>query len=228
MRLRPSIRLTTSNGYTIVVDTGPDFRQQALRSNMSRLDAVFITHQHADHLMGLDDIRRFSWIKEDPIDVWGNADVVKRLHTVYPYIKEQLSPGLAVPKVRFRHWQEPITIDGMTFTPFDVPHANLPCYGLRISNGTFDIGYVPDCSDLPPDALKKLQGVDMMILNALRMEPHPHHLSFDQSLSFLKQINASHSWLTHMGCPIDYDEATALLPDRCSLAYDGCIIDLNP
>jgi phosphoribosyl 1,2-cyclic phosphate phosphodiesterase len=227
MRRRPSIRLTATDQTTVLIDTGPDFRDQALSFGITQLDAVFITHQHADHVMGLDDIRRFTWMRTEPLLVRAHEDTVTRLRALYPYISEQHTRGTAVPRARFIPWNQPVTIGPFTLKPFGVPHTSLPCYGIRICTEGLDVGYVPDCSGLPSSARDALAGVDVLILNALRIEPHPAHLSLQQSLDLIAELSPPRAYLTHMGCPIDYDQVSPTLPDAVHLAYDGLELGLE-
>lgn len=224
-RLRASILLSDET-RTVLVDVGPDFREQALRAGIRQLDAVFVTHQHSDHTMGLDDLRRFTWSREHPLPVWADPSARDRLKVVYPYAVTTRKPGQAVPVVEFKSWTAPVAVAGMRFTPFPVPHGNLPCYGIRIDTPDGRIGYVPDCSDLPPDAMRELQDLDLMILNAMRDTPHPSHLTFDRSRELLESIAAKRSFFTHMGCSLNYHTLQPGLPDGIELAYDGLEVEL--
>lgn len=225
IRRRPAIHLDDGD-VSVVVDVGPDFRDQALTFGIDRLDAVFVTHSHADHVMGLDDVRRYTWIRKAPLPVWAEPAARKRLGLLYPYVAEERGPALAVPRIHFLDWMEPVEVGSLCFTPFPVPHGNLPCAGVRIDTPAGAIGYVPDCSDLPPEALARLEGLEVMILNALRFHPHPSHLTFDRSRELLEQIGAPRSFFTHMGCPLDYHEIQPTLPDGLDLAYDGLVVEL--
>jgi len=225
IRRRPSIQIQDQH-VSVVVDVGPDFRDQALTFGIERLDAVFITHQHADHVMGMDDVRRLTWIREAPVPVWAEPAALDRLRILYPYVAEERTPASAVPRLRFKRWTEPVEIGSLRFQPIPVPHGSLPCVGVRIDTPRGSVGYVPDCSDLPPSALRALKGVDIMILNALRKAPHPSHLAFDRSRVLLEEINAPRSYFTHMGCPLDYREIQPTLPDGLDLAWDGLVVDV--
>lgn len=219
-RLRASILLSDGT-RTVLVDVGPDFRQQALRAGIRQLDAVFVTHQHSDHTMGLDDLRRFSWARETPLPVWADSDTRERLKRVYPYAGTSRRAGQAIPLVEFNAWTEPVTIGDMCFRSFPVPHGNLPCFGVRIDTPSGRIGYVPDCSDLSPEAMNLLEDLDVMILNALRETPHPSHLTFDRSRHYLERLNAKRSFFTHMGCSLDYHVLQPTLPAGIEMARDG-------
>jgi phosphoribosyl 1,2-cyclic phosphate phosphodiesterase len=215
-----------SGDISIVVDVGADFRDQVLTFGVTHLDALFITHEHADHVMGLDDVRRFTWKRETPLNIYAHPEVCIRLQTLYPYVAPDTAPGKAVPQVAFRPWSDPVSLGDLTLTPFPVPHGGLPCYGIRIDSPEGSIGYVPDCSDLPADIRHHLKDLDVMILNALRIRPHPNHLTFDRSRELLEEVGASRSFFTHMGCPLDYTTIAPTLPGHLEMAYDGLTVSL--
>ncbi len=227
VRRRSSLRLTDTDSNTIVIDVGPDFRDQAITFGIEKLDAVMITHQHADHVMGLDDIRRFTWQQPGPLTIWVEPGSLDRMNTLYPYVAQERSPAKAVPLVEFRAWQGPVRVGAWELIPHPVPHGDLPCVGVEIRCRAFRAGYVPDASGLPNDLIAHLQGVDVMILNALRHDPHPSHLSLEQSIELLKQIGATRSFVTHMGCPLDYHTLKTELPDRIEPAKDGLVIEVE-
>jgi phosphoribosyl 1,2-cyclic phosphate phosphodiesterase len=214
------------DSHTVLIDVGPDFREQALQADIRRLDAVFITHQHSDHTMGLDDVRCFTWARDSPLPIWSDAHTCARLKQVYPYAAATPTPGQAVPRVAFTPWSQPVRVGDMCFTPFPVPHGNLPCYGVHIDTPNGRIGYVPDCSELPPEAMLHLQNLDIMILNALRDRPHPSHLTFERSREYLETLSAKRSFFTHMGCSLDYTKIQPALPSGLEMARDGLEVEL--
>jgi len=225
-RRRPSL-LVEAPHMNIVIDTGPDFRDQALTFELNQLDAVFITHQHADHVMGFDDVRRFTWSRHEPLPVFADPATLNRLRILYPYVSELRIPGRAVPKVRFLPWTEPLELDGIRFTSLPVPHDHLPCRGVLIETPNARAAYIPDCSDLPPALDPLLAGIDLLILNALRIEPHPAHLTLDQALQHLTRLAPRRALLTHMGCALDYDTITPCLPPGVEMAFDGLRVHLH-
>ena len=220
IRRRPALQLQ-HHDLSIIIDTGPDFRDQVLTFGIHRVDAVFFTHEHSDHVMGFDDVRRFTWHRDTPMPVYAAPPTLTRLQSVYSYVSPVRVPGKAVPKVAFLPWSTPVTLGPFRLQPFEVPHGDLPCRGIRIETDTHTLGYVPDCADLPPDSLAHLRGVDTMVLNALRHAPHPAHLTLERSLELLHQIGAPQSFLTHMGCDFDYPTLNPALPHGISMAYDG-------
>jgi len=225
IRRRPSIHLS-SKDTSVVIDTGADFRDQVLTFKVPHLNAVFITHAHADHVMGLDDIRRFTWGQDEPLGLYAGPETLERLKDLLPYAAPSRSAGKAVPQIRFLEWKKPVTVGPFTLTPFPVPHGGMECMGIRIDSPEGAIGYVPDCSDLPADIRHHLKDLDVMILNALRLRPHFKHLTLERSIELLKEIGATSSYITHMGCPIDYNAVSPTLPPYLHLAYDGLEINL--
>lgn len=225
IRRRPSVHVSCGD-ISVVIDVGPDFRDQVLTFGLSHLDGVLITHAHADHVMGLDDIRRFTWQRDSPLDLYAAPQTLTRLQELLPYAAPSRSPGKAVPQLTFNQWTDPVTFGPLTFTPFPVPHGDLECMGIRIDTPEGAIGYVPDCSDLPAEIRSHLRELDVMVLNALRLTPHPNHLTLDRSRELLEEIGAERSLFTHMGCPIDYLKVSPTLPPHLELAYDGLEIVL--
>jgi phosphoribosyl 1,2-cyclic phosphate phosphodiesterase len=227
IRRRPSVHIE-HGPLSVVIDTGPDFRDQVLSFGLRHLDAVFITHQHADHVMGLDDVRRFTWTRESPLPVYADPDTLTRLRMLYPYVApRRTAAAAAVPQVEFRPWTGTQNIGPLRFRSFPVPHGPLPCFGVRIDAPDGSIGYVPDCSSLPDAIIDILAGVDIMILNALRDTPHPSHLTLERSLYYLARISAPRSYLTHMGCPLDYYQLNDTLPPGVEMAWDGLQLHLT-
>lgn len=225
IRRRPSLHLLAEE-TSLVIDVGADFRDQVLTFGVPHLDGVFITHAHADHVMGLDDIRRFTWTQKEPVGLYAGPQTLSRLQELLPYAAPARAPGKAVPQIEFRKWTHPVTYGSFTLTPFPVPHGDLECLGVRIDTPEGSAAYVPDCSDLPAEIRPHLEMLDVMILNALRLRPHPSHLTLERSKELLQEIGARESYITHMGCPIDYPTVSPTLPPTVHLAYDGLEIDL--
>jgi len=227
VRRRSSLCLTDSDSVTAVIDVGPDFRDQALTFGITQLDAVMITHQHADHVMGLDDIRRFTWQRNEPLHIWAEPGSIDRLKTLYPYVARERSPSKAVPLVEFVPWDAPVQVGAWELIPLPVPHGDLPCVGVEIRCGHQRIAYIPDASGLPDQLMEQLQGMDVMILNALRHVPHPSHLTLEQSVEYLQAIGAKRSFVTHMGCPLDYHVLVEELPEGIEPARDGLSLEIG-
>ncbi len=233
-----SIERIGPNGSTnVVIDTGPDFREQMLDANISRLDAVLYTHGHADHVHGIDDLRGFALIQRERINVYSNAATVKRLHEGFGYCFKSPNPKMYPPIlvantiVPF----EPLTIEGeggaIEILPVEQRHGPIVSLGYRISCGrTRDVCYSSDISGLDDNAQSHLKDLGVWIVDALQYEPHISHFSLSQSLEWIEKIKPDRAILTHMHIPLDYDIVQEETPQHVSPAYDGLsfTIELTP
>ena len=224
-RMRSSITVEAEQ-TVILVDTTPDFRSQALAHNVRQVDAVLLTHTHADHIFGFDDIRRFNTLKKGPIPVYGSAPVIERMETIFDYVvPDKLTPGFFVPLIHFTPFVSVFQIGPFSITPVEVAHGHLPTHGFIFETGNARIGYFPDCKSMTPETIAQLQNLDVMILDALRHRDHPTHLNLEESQNFLERINAKQSWMIHMCHDLDHEETESGLPDTIRLAYDGLVLE---
>ncbi len=216
-RLRTSI-LIEAQDHTFVVDTGPDFRQQMLREQVKRLDAVIFTHAHRDHTAGLDDVRAYNYMQQSDMPVYGSEAVLEQLRVEYAYaFVEKTYPG--IPRLNLHSIDGlPFSINGVSFLPLPVMHLHMPVNGFRIGN----FSYITDANYIPPDTLTKLNGTEILVLNALQREQHISHFNLDEALQIVEEIRPRHTFLTHishrMGLHADVEKE---LPDDVSLAFDG-------
>lgn len=221
-RLRCSIYLSEGDTH-VVVDTGPDFRQQMLRGRIDRLSAVVYTHAHRDHIAGLDDLRSFNFLEKRPMDVYAEERVIAELRTMYPYVfKEDTYPGvpeLNIHTVGLDHF----TVGEITFQPVRLMHANLPVMGFRIG----DFAYLVDANAISAEEKKKLKGTKFLVVGALRREPHHSHFNVKQAVDLILELGAEQAWLTHishlMGFHEDLDHE---LPSHIYPAYDQLELEL--
>ena len=221
-RLRSSI-LVQQGGITLVVDTGPDFRQQMLRAGVSRLDAVLFTHEHRDHIAGLDDIRAFNFIQQSSMDIFAEERVLRALDRGFPYVfAEKKYPG--VPRVRIHVIStEPFMVGPLDVVPVRVMHYRLPVLGFRFG----DFAYLTDASNISMNEKKKLDGVKYLVVNALRRKQHISHFTLSQALEVIRSVNPEMGYLTHISHqlgPVARFENE--LPDNVSAAYDGLALEL--
>jgi phosphoribosyl 1,2-cyclic phosphate phosphodiesterase len=221
-RLRSSV-LIELEGTTMVIDTGPDFRQQMLRANVDKLDAVLFTHEHRDHIAGLDDIRAYNFIQQQPMDVYAEERVFRALNYEFPYIfAEKKYPG--VPQLNVNLITNfPFEVNGIAILPIRVMHFRLPVFGFR--TGTF--AYITDANFISEEEMEKLIGVKHLVINALRKEKHISHFTLNQALNLIKQLSPKRAYLTHLSHQMGlHAEVQNDLPSNVQLAYDGLVFDL--
>jgi len=225
-RRRASLYIEAS-GRHIVVDTPPDFREQALEYRIPRVDAVLFTHSHADHIFGFDDIRRFNTIQDCMIPAYGSAATVADLRRVFSYVQSgERMPGEAYrPRVEFREVSDPFDLGPIRVRPLSVIHDPNPTLGYLFTVEGRTLGYVPDCRRMTDETMEALRGVDVMILDALRHDPHATHLHLRESVRLLTHICARRSYLIHMCHDLDHNETERALPDSIRVSYDGLTLD---
>ncbi len=225
-RFRSSLYVSLE-GRGLVIDTGPDFRTQCLKWQVPRVDAVFITHLHADHIFGFDDLRRFNTIQNNQvISCYAGAETLAGMRNIFPYIAETPHvQGLYRPLIRFCPVQEPFECLGAKLTPLPVVHGNLETYGLRIDFDGRALAYLPDVHEIPVGTLDALRGLDVLILNMLRQRPHPTHLALEQSLAYVETVAPKQTFFTHLSHDLRHAELLSMLPPHIAPAYDGqCVV----
>jgi phosphoribosyl 1,2-cyclic phosphate phosphodiesterase len=220
-RTRSSL-LLEFNGHTVVIDTTPDFRQQGLRERIDRLDAVVFTHTHADHVFGLDEVRVFNMRQKKPIPFYADAKSMQDLRRIFKYIFDGNYEGGGIPQL------EPHLIDGPfdlweeRFVPLPVFHGKLSILGFRVRR----VAYVTDFSSIPEETIPLLEGLDVLILDALRHVPHPTHSTVAQSVEWVRRLKPQRALFTHMAHDLGHQATNASLPANTALAFDGLKLEL--
>jgi phosphoribosyl 1,2-cyclic phosphate phosphodiesterase len=221
-RTRTSI-LVETNGKTIVVDCGPDFRQQFLRENILKLDAVLMTHEHKDHLAGLDEVRAFNYLQKKAMPVYATERVQLAIKREYAYIFEEPSyPG--IPKIDLHTiGLQNFSVEGIPVVPIEVMHHQLPVHGFRFGNFT----YITDANFISPKEKEKIKGSEVLVLNALRREPHISHYTLAQALELIEELKPKQAYLTHISHQLGlHEEVEKELPVGVNIAYDGLVVEL--
>lgn len=215
-RMRPSV-LLSYGGRNVVIDTTPDFRSQAMRSGIDHLDAVIYTHGHADHILGLDDIRPFNLKQKGTIPVYASAETLQGLQRQFSYIFEDPAPGSTLPGVELHAIDGPFELFGARIIPIPAMHGALPVLGFRIGKAA----YLTDFIRVPESSKELLRGLEDFVLDALRYVPHPTHSNVEQSLALVAEVQPRHAWFTHICHDLGHADANSRLPENVRLAYDG-------
>jgi len=222
-RLRTSALLSYHN-KNVVIDCGPDFRMQMLTAGIKDLEAILLTHEHRDHIAGLDDVRAFNYMLKKPIQLYLSDRVLKNVKTEFPYI---FNPGdyQGAPKLELHKLvNEQINVAGLCVHPLPVMHREMPVFGFRIG----DFSYITDANFIPDETIEKIKGTKVLVLNALRKRKHPSHFCLSEALEMIEKIKPEKAYLTHLGHYIGlHDEINKSLPNNVELAYDGLQIELD-
>lgn len=227
-RLRPSILVTFSTSESarrVLIDTTPDLRQQALSAGLNGVDAILYTHAHADHIMGLDDVRPFNYGRRERIPVYGRPDTLQALKRVFPYAFEggTMHPG-GVPRVVANEIDnEPVDLFGLRFHPVAIQHGPREIIGYRFGRAA----YLTDHSDIPESSLPLLRELDVLFLDALRHEPHPMHTTVDQALSWVDELRPNRAFFTHICHDLGHTATNANFPSNVQLAHDGLRVEVH-
>lgn len=215
----------SSSGISLLIDTGPDLRMQLLREKLIDIDAVLYTHTHADHIFGLDDLRPINFFKHAELDIFGRQDHIDTIRRIFPYAfagspnktpVPTLTPNVVSAGSQF-------SAAGIDVMPIEIHHGSETILGYRVGN----VAYLTDCSGIDAPSMELLQGLDCLIMGALRYKPHPKHFSVDQAVAVAQNLKVKKLVLTHLGHELDYDRLNSETPDWVESAFDGMCIDFD-
>ncbi len=213
-------------GQHLVFDTPPDFRDQVLSFGVERVDAVFLTHPHADHIFGFDDVRRFSTLQERHIPVYGSPETIRMMRNKFEYVDRSSYGFESVPRVRFSEQTKPVAVGNATVTPLPVWHGEEKIHGFLVEGDGARLGYIPDCNGIPEETLQLLENMDVMILDGLRPERHPTHFSIGEAVEMLARIGARRSFITHLTHNSEHHALQARLGNAVTVPWDGLGVEL--
>lgn len=222
-RLRPSIYIKYG-GHGILIDTTPDFRQQALRAHIERVDAILFTHSHADHIMGLDDVRPFNFRQGGVIPIYGSRDTMDNIQRCFRYIFDSRFAESNVPRLTVHIFDRaPFELFGLEFMPIRLCHGKGTVHGFRFGSAA----YLTDHSDIPEESMQQLVGLDVLFLDALRHKPHPTHSTVERSLESVEKLTPKRAFFTHICHDLAHAVTEEKLPSNVRLAYDGLEINVG-
>ena len=221
-RLRPSIYVETA-ATRVLVDAGPDLRAQALRHGIARVDAILFTHGHADHILGMDDVRRFNAVMGAPMPCYGDAATLEDVRRMFSYVFDAATPkGGGLPQLDLHLIDGRFSVGDVDVLPVPLLHGRRPVLGFRF--GRF--AYLTDCNAIPDGSWPLLEGLHVLVLDALRLRPHPTHFSVDEAVETATRIGASRTFFTHMCHDLLHAATDPRLPAGMALAYDGLVLEL--
>lgn len=215
--------LVRSGGRNLLIDTVYELRLQCLDAGIDHLDAVLYTHEHADHVCGFDDVRRFCELRDAALPVFASPDCIARLRAMFPYATEPGGMAVGLPVVSFNVVEAPFQAAGVPVTPVPLFHGRWACYGYRIG----DLAYCTDVKEIPPPSMEMLRGLDVLVLGALRHREHVTHMTVAQALDVISELKPRRAFLTHIAHDLEHEATNAALPEGVELAYDGLVIETD-
>jgi phosphoribosyl 1,2-cyclic phosphate phosphodiesterase len=221
-RTRPSI-LLEYGGKFVLIDTTPDFREQAIRENIRQLDAVLYTHTHADHILGIDDLRPLSFHRDGGIPLYARPEAAEFLRTMFRYIFESDYKFGGIARVQLKPIKGPMELFGARFEPVTVIHGDTEIYGFRFGSAA----YLTDFSDIPDQSFEQLHDLDILFLDALRHKPHPTHSTVENSLKIVERVQPQRAFFTHICHDLPHEATNATLPEHVRLSHDGMKLEFE-
>lgn len=215
--------LLSFRGKNILIDTATDLRQQMLREDINHIEAVLYTHGHADHLHGIDDLRAFTLRGEPAIPLYGSASTLENIRNNFAYIFDSTAESGYIPQLKTYPVTDPFNLYGLRLIPVPLLHGPTEVFGYRVGS----LAYLTDCNGIPEDSRKLLEGVEYLVIDGLRIKPHPTHFNIRQAVAIAQKIGATKTWLTHLSHEVDHQKHEQELPPGIALAFDGQQIKID-
>ena len=220
-RMRTSLHVK-SKEYNLLIDTPPEMRLELIKNNIKNVDSVLMTHAHADHIMGFDDIRALNWFQGKEMPVYADQKTLNHIKRIFPYIFSEKNQGGGVPQVILKEVAREFIFKDLNVRAVPIYHGDNQILAYRINN----FAYLTDCSKIPESSLKLLNGIEYAAVDALRFEEHPTHKSVDQAVNLIDKLGLKHGYLTHISHRLDHEKLNDYLPENISAAYDGLVINI--
>ncbi len=224
-RYRTSILVEVA-GLSLLIDTPPDLRSQCLAHNIRKIDAALMTHAHADHIFGFDDLRPFTNRMEDPMPAWASAGTTQTLKRIFDYLDRPPIPGTSLARIDLQVVEGPFDFRGVRLTPLPAEHGRADMIGWKVEHDGCSFAAIPDCKHLPPETIELCRESDLVVIDSLRIRPHPTHMNFEEAIQALEYIQAKRSLVIHLCHEVSHVQAESLLPTGIAPAYDGLQIVL--
>ncbi|HJY88387.1 MAG TPA: MBL fold metallo-hydrolase [Candidatus Acidoferrales bacterium] len=221
-RTRPSI-MVEYEGKCVLIDTTPDFREQAIRENITHIDAIIYTHAHADHILGLDDVRPLSFRSPQKIPLYAHDSTAEALQSVFRYIFDATYKYGGIARVEMHRINGSLELFGATFEPVELRHGEATIHGFRFGSAA----YLTDFSEIPPHSMDRLRDLDVLFLDALRHRPHPTHSTVANSLRLVEELRPRRAFFTHISHDLPHEETNKTFPDHVRLAHDGLKLEFE-
>jgi phosphoribosyl 1,2-cyclic phosphate phosphodiesterase len=221
-RTRPSV-MVDYGGHCVLIDTTPDFRQQAIREHITRIDAILYTHAHADHILGLDDVRPLSFRHADKIPLYAHDQTAEAMESIFRYIFDANYKYGGLARVQMNRINGSLELFGACFRPVKIIHGDAEIHGFRFGSAA----YLTDFSEIPPESMEELRGLDILFLDALRHRPHPTHSTVENSLRLVDELKPRRAFFTHISHDLPHEETNRKLPDHVRLAHDGLKLEFE-
>ncbi len=219
--------LVEETGFTVLIDASPDLRSQSLRAGLKKIDAILFTHGHSDHILGIDDLRRFNWIQNQRLPAYGSRATLERIRTLFPYAVENNGAVHPYTRLDLHEVRESFQLGPFEITPFALPHGRMDTTGYFFRRGGKPLlAYFTDCKEVPVQTRSAVRGVPLLILDALRFTAHPTHLTISESLAIAREVGAGRTFFVHFTHDIDHDAHSKDLPERVAFAYDELAIEI--